>query len=160
MIAAIASLAGTGISAYGQIQAGKAAREAGKAAQANAAAANRQAADESRERMSRMRAMHQQKMGRLRASGGKSGIDIGSGSFEDLLEESSQRMELSVYDEHYRNTMDMRRRQYKGDLAAWEGRQQQTSQTLRGFGTLLTGVGRTAHQLHQAGMTGMSSGTA
>lgn len=146
MIAMFASLAGTGISAIGQIQAGRAAREAGKAAARNAEAANKAAGAESRERMSRMREMNVSKMGRLRAQGGKSGIDTSSGSYRDFLQESSERLELSVYDESYRNTMEMRKRHYGGQLKKWEGKQQQTSQTLRGFGTLLTGTGRAASQ--------------
>ena len=147
MIAAIAGMAGTGISAIGQIQAGRAAREAGKAAARNAEAANKAAAAESRERMSRMRETNRAKMGRLRAQGGKSGIDTGSGSYRDFLEESSKRLELSVYDESYRNTMEMRKRHYGGQLKKWEGKQQQTASTLRGFGTLLTGTGRGATHL-------------
>lgn len=147
MVAMIAGMAGTGVSAIGQIQAGRAAREAGKAAARNAEAANKAAGAESRERMSRMREMNRSKMGRLRAQGGKSGIDTGSGSYRDFLQESSERLELSVYDESYRNTMEMRKRHYGGQLKKWEGKQQQTASTLRGFGTLLTGTGRGATQL-------------
>ncbi len=150
-IATAASLIGTGIAAYSQIQAGKAAAQAGKVNAEIARNQGRQAFEEGRAREERIRTRNAQRMSAFKAKMAGSGIDPGSGSSLDFLATAAQRLEMEALDEAYRSTAAQRSAGHSANLASWQGRQTQAGQTARGYGTLLTGIARTGYAADQYG---------
>ncbi len=157
-LAMVGSAVGTGISAFSQIQAGRAAYKSGKAANQVAEQRARQAELESQERTSRMRDENRRRLSAMRARMASSGTTI-AGSALDFLGESARRLETRVQDEARRASLDAANERFGGQVALWEGGEARRSSSLRGFGTLLEGVGSFYNQGVKHGKFGPPGGT-
>lgn len=153
-IAAVASVAGAGIAAYGAIQQGQAAKRMGdynakiaannsKIQRNNALAAQQQAALES----DRKRRIGKIVAGKQRAAASKSGVSY-SGSVEDVMIDSSINVEIDALTELYKGNLSsqdyVNRAQSslaEGELAKMQGRAARTSSYYSAAGSVLSGVG-------------------
>lgn len=138
-LAAVGTAAGTGISAYSQFSAAKAARQAGEAQNDAAKIRARQALDEGRERASRMSDDNRRRLAAMRARMAAGGTSL-SGSALDFLGEAARRLETQTQDAFRQSALDSRAELYSGQMAQWQGGQAGSASALRGFGTLLEGT--------------------
>jgi hypothetical protein len=156
-IAAVASVAGAGIAAYGAIQQGQAAKKMGdynaKIAannaiiqQNNAKAAQQQASLEA----DRKRRIGKIIAGKQRAAATKSGVTF-SGSVEDVMIDSSVNVEIDALTELYKGNLssqDYINRSAsslaEGELSKMQGRAARTSSYYSAAGSILSGAGSAA----------------
>jgi hypothetical protein len=170
--AAIAGIAGTGISAYSQYKQGQATQTANymqaqiydynsDIALQNAATERQIGYDEARKR--RIQAISN--MGSQKAAMAASGIDINQGSAVDLVADTAAFGELDALTELYnsergavnyeRQATDFRN---QATLSRMSGKNAYTSGIISGLGTGLTGVSQVAGRWTTYGNAGLKSG--
>lgn len=145
---------GTGLSAYGQIQAGKAEAAAGEAEKA---AADYSALSE--EQAGRYEARLEKRRGRAlrstqRAKYGASGVSLMSPSALDVLEEQAISDEMDVQAILYNSKVRANRLRSSGQLALFRGKVKKRTAYFGAGSTLLTGAARTYSTGKELGVWG------
>ena len=134
------TLASSAVSAVAQIKSGKTAEAIGEEQNRMARIRAKQAMDEGAEQASRANVDTHERLAAIRARMAGGGTTIG-GSALDVLSEAARRLETRTQDAFRIAAIDSRNEAYKGSIAQWEGQQAKTAGQMRGFGTLLEGVG-------------------
>lgn len=143
----VASVAGTAMTAYGQIQQGEAAQ---KAAEYNAEVANMQAKDAINRgniEAEKQRLKAQQVAGAQRAAMGASGAQVDSGSFADILLDTATTGEK---DAQTIRTNAMRQAwglESQAEIDLYQGKQAKQAAYMQAGGTLLTGTATAASRM-------------
>lgn len=140
-----ASLAGAGISAYGQYQAGKAQKEM---AEYNAKVAENSAQAEfaaSRENAKRQREMNLRHLSAMQRKLAAGGVEVSSGSASDALTTASSELELNTLDLFREAEAKQVAYRNQAALSRYEGRQAYSAAKIGSIGTLIGGVGSAAN---------------
>ena len=139
---AIAAAAGSAISAYGQIEEGKAAQ---KAANADALAKEEQARDAVNRgniEQEKQRQKTQQMMGAQRAAMGASGAQADSGSFGNVLLDTATTGEQDAQTIRTNALRSAWGLETEADQTRWKGEQAKKASRYRAAGTILSGAGQ------------------
>lgn len=144
LVAAIAaSVVGTGVGVYSQVQAGEAADDAAKAnAQTernNAIAAQQQAALEA----GQIRRKNLLRLGTQRANAGKSGVLIDD-SAADVIYDTAIQGELESLSALYSGSTQANYYKSRASIASFEGSQAKSASRIGAAYSLIGGLGRTA----------------
>jgi len=135
------ALVGAAISAYGQIQQGRAARAAAeyqsKVAQNNAIAAQRKAAEDER----RFRVQTSRQLGTMRAAYGASGVTL-EGSPLDVIDDSTFTAELDALTIRGGGLQESNAFLAESRLSRFQGRAAERGSRLSAAGTLLGGFAK------------------
>jgi hypothetical protein len=126
-----------GVSAYSAIAQGQAAKAAGDAANANAKAEARNAELEAAEQSTRERIKARRMLSTIRARMAGTGLVTDTGAPLAILGENAGNIELSFQDAARRTAMQAAAIRQRGEMAAWEGKQQATSATIGAIGGLI-----------------------
>jgi hypothetical protein len=127
---------GAGVSAYSAIAQGQAAKAAGDAANANAKTEARNAELEAAEQSTRERIKARRMLSTIRARMAGTGLVTDTGAPLAILGENAGNIELSFQDAARRTAMQAASIRQRGEMAAWEGKQQATSATIGAIGGL------------------------
>jgi hypothetical protein len=152
-IAAAASVAGAGISAYGQVQAGKSAK---RAAEFNAKQRELDAAGaelESREATRRLRDRNEKLLSRQRARIGKSGV-IEEGSPLLLMAEDAGMLELEALDARRASLIEQTQMDQAGQMAIFQGENAATAGKIGAGASLISGAAQGFGYAGQASLYG------
>ena len=150
-----ASLAGAGISAYGQYQAGKAQKQMAEYnARVNENSAKAEF-DASRENSKRQREMNQRHLSSLRARMARGGTEISSGSSLDVLGTAASELELQTLDLFRESEAKQVAYRNQATLARYEGKQAASAAKIGAIGTLIGGVGSAASSFFSGKQTGV-----
>ena len=146
-VASIAtSLAGAGMSAYGQYQAGKAQNEMAKR-NARAIDQARQAeALSAQENVKRSRQMNRRKLSSIRSRMAGSGVSATSGSSLSVLGEASEEMELKTLDLFRSSGAKQVAYGNQANMQRYEGKQAKAAGTMGAVGSLIGGVAQAGNQ--------------
>jgi NADH dehydrogenase FAD-containing subunit len=149
IFSALFSLAGAGLSFFGQQQAAKNSVAAAKAQQAAAYADASNTAQQAAENARRARVNNRRDLARIRGTmAGTSGMEF-SGSFADAFAETAGRLEMQVQDAARAADLEARNARSRGDMALWEGRTQAAALKMRSYGTLLSDATAAGTQFYQ-----------
>lgn len=154
IVAATSSLVGTGISAYGQYQQGKAQDAMAKY---NAKLSEQQAEQEgvvSAENARRQREMNRRRIGQIRASLAGSGISLTEGSYLDAIGQTSSELELSTLDQINQSRRRQEAYLNQATMQRWQGAQARFAGKLAATSTLFKGLSKAA----SSAATGPSDG--
>jgi len=119
-VSTAASIAGTGASMYGQVQAQK---QQASMAEYNIAveeARQQQLTAEGQERVSRLRSQNQRFLGQQRGAMAKSGIAMDTGSSLEVMADTKAMMELEALDAQYQTQMQLRTSRQKAQAYGME----------------------------------------
>lgn len=142
-IAAGLMLAGTGLSAFGQYQAGE---EASAVAKYNQQVKQREAQAAEQQAMIQSRKQAQaaaRKMSELRAGLGASGVVTTTGTPLEILGEQARQSELENLEIGYEGTQEAAKLRAEGKMIRREGRSARRAARIGAGTTLLTGFGST-----------------
>ena len=150
-----ASLAGAGISAYGNYQQGKSAQAMTKhnAKIATTAASNEAAT--AQQNAIRQREASRRQLSNIRARMAGSGVQQSTGSSLDVLGESASELELQAMD-LFRSS-DAKQRQYGNEAAmtTWNGDQTAQAGKIGAIGSLISGAGSFASNYSSSKSSGL-----
>jgi hypothetical protein len=150
-----ASLAGAGMSAYGNYQQGKAANAMAKHNAKAIDLTRENEAQTAQQNSLRMREASRRQLSSIRAKMGGSGVVQSSGSSLDALGESASELELQAMD-LFRDS-DAKQRQYGNEAAMtrWNGKQALQAGKTAAIGSLISGVGSFASNYATTRQTGL-----
>lgn len=158
-IALALTAVGTGVAAYGQVKAGKAADQAAKATQeadnANALAAQQQAAYEAQQ----VRRKNLLRFGEQRAAAAKSGVLIND-SAADVIYDTSIQGELEAQAALYSGAASSNYYRSRGAIARLEGSNAKSASRIQAGSTIIGGLGKAASLYPQGGGNGGSGRSA
>lgn len=138
-IAAVSSIVGAGVGAYGAVEQGRSARAAGKF---NAKVLENEAMRtemEGRESIRRRRKDNVRVMGRARARLGKAGVTE-QGSPLEVMAETAGALELAALDERRAINAEASRLRSSAGMALWEGKQAGVAGAIQAGTTLFSGA--------------------
>ena len=138
--AIVIAVAGAATGAYSAIQSAKAQEKAAdfneKVAQNNATLSKYQAAEEAR----RLRVRNMRIAGAQRVAGAKSGIELTSGSFQDVMRDTAIQGEMDALTALYTGKVDATRSLSQAKLFGMEGKQAMRQGYLNAGASLLSGA--------------------
>lgn len=148
IVGATAGLIGTGISAYGQYQQGKA-QEA--MARYNAKLSEQQAEQEgvvSAENARRRREMNRRRIGQIRASLAGSGVSLTEGSYLDAIGQTTSELELATLDDINQSRRRQEAYLNEATMQRWQGSQASSAGNIAAASTLFGGIANTGSNMY------------
>lgn len=158
-ISLVGTLAGAGMSFYGQRQAAKAQEKMGEYNAQVAENAAKSEAEAGAENAKRKREQNQRVLSGMRARMAAGGANAGTGSSLDVLGDSASELELQALD-MFRDS-DARTRQHgaQAEMSRYNGQQASAASNYAAMGSLISGVGSAASGYANASYAGAFGGS-
>ncbi len=157
-ISIIGTLAGAGVSYYGQRKAGEAQKRMGEYNAKVAENAAKSEAQAGAENIKRKREQNQRVLSGMRARMAAGGANIGAGSSLDVLGDSASELELQALDMFRNSDAQVRQFSSKADMSRYEGNQASAASKYASMGTLISGAGSAALSYGNASYSGAIGG--